>query len=239
MFELLRKAFGGKDREQPRAPERADAGSQAAPPKPALRELGVLPPPGPAALADGSGPEPTAGVVGTLRARKLAGMRDRANRLAQERQREAEAEARTAAERQDRESKQMERDRLLAQRTFQALADLIEQSAARGLDGREYPWGNCFDARRCVCSVSPAKARSTAPVGSLPAGESPNGCLDMAGNVSEWLADWYDHNCRSTRGGAWHGYDADNFRAYYRFRREPHSSSSILEFRCVSPEGSS
>ena len=134
MFELLRNAFGRKGREQERAREPVNAGSQAAPPGPALRELGELPPLDPETLADGSGPEPTTGIVGTLRARKLAGMRERANRLAQERRRDAEAAAKTAAEQQDRESKETERDRQLAHRAFQSLADLIEQSAARGLD---------------------------------------------------------------------------------------------------------
>ena len=58
------------------------------------------------------------------------------------------------------------------------------EKAARGADGREYPWGDAWDQRRCVCSMYPGRAVSTAPVGSIPSGASPCGCLDMAGNVA-------------------------------------------------------
>jgi hypothetical protein len=115
------------------------------------------------------------------------------------------------------------------------------EKAARGTDGREYPWGNGWDPRRCVCSVSPIKAESTAPVGSIPAGASPYGCMDTAGNVWEWCADWYDstRTARVLRGGAWRNLNADYFCVHYRYRNYPDNRIGNRGFRCVSPEGSS
>ena len=92
------------------------------------------------------------------------------------------------------------------------------EKAARGTDGREYPWGNNWDTTKCVNSGS-----STQSVGSLPAGVSIYGCMDMAGNVWEWCVDWYDVNYyksapsrnpsgpstgdyRVLRGGGWYNY---------------------------------
>ncbi len=62
--------------------------------------------------------------------------------------------------------------------------------AARGTDGREYPWGNQQpDDTRLHWSHTTERI-GTAPVGSYPAGASPYGVLDMLGNVSQWVADW-------------------------------------------------
>jgi serine/threonine-protein kinase len=64
------------------------------------------------------------------------------------------------------------------------------EKAARGSDGRIYPWGNALpDDKRCNFNNN---VRDTAAVGSYPDGVSPYGALDMAGNVWEWTADWYD-----------------------------------------------
>jgi len=64
------------------------------------------------------------------------------------------------------------------------------EKAARGTDGREYPWGN----QKPTCNLANYKdcVGGTSPVGSYPSGASPFGVLDMAGNVGEWVADWYE-----------------------------------------------
>jgi formylglycine-generating enzyme required for sulfatase activity len=58
------------------------------------------------------------------------------------------------------------------------------EKGARGADGRIYPWGDRWDARRC--NTSEGGKGNTTPVGAYPQGASPYGLLDMAGNVREW-----------------------------------------------------
>jgi formylglycine-generating enzyme required for sulfatase activity len=65
------------------------------------------------------------------------------------------------------------------------------EKAARGIEGQIYPWGDsppdCSKAHYSGCGEAAAL-----PVGSRPDGASPYGAMDMAGNVLEWVADWYD-----------------------------------------------
>lgn len=60
------------------------------------------------------------------------------------------------------------------------------EKAARGTDGRRYPWGNVWDAKRCNVGT-----KAPLSVGSFEEGKSIYGCLDMVGSVSEWCNDWY------------------------------------------------
>jgi formylglycine-generating enzyme required for sulfatase activity len=63
------------------------------------------------------------------------------------------------------------------------------EKAARGEDGRVYPWGNTWDASKA--NTSEGKLGRTAPVGSYTSGISPYKVHDMVGNVWEWVQDWY------------------------------------------------
>jgi eukaryotic-like serine/threonine-protein kinase len=137
------------------------------------------------------------------------------------------------------------------------------EKAARGTDGRTFPWGNSSvnaeKANYCDdnCSTSWADRNHddgfthTSPVGSYPAGASPYGALDMAGNVYEWVVDWYDDEYyrrssydnpagpttgdqRVLRGGSWLGYDY-NLRVSVR-RASPFRWNNNIGFRCVLSE---
>jgi formylglycine-generating enzyme required for sulfatase activity len=76
------------------------------------------------------------------------------------------------------------------------------EAAARGPDGRPWPWGPTFDAERCACVE--AGAGWTAPVRAHPDGAAPCGAEQLAGNVWEWVADAPDeHGWRAVRGGSY------------------------------------
>lgn len=121
------------------------------------------------------------------------------------------------------------------------------ERAARGDTGWMWPWGNEFDPARA--NVAEAARGGPTPVGSFPAGASPFGVLDLAGNVWEWTASLqapYPYNPgdgresphpvasldrrRIMRGGCWAnpGHFA---RATCRFRLPPGSSTHLLGFR--------
>jgi formylglycine-generating enzyme required for sulfatase activity len=78
------------------------------------------------------------------------------------------------------------------------------EKAARGDDGRHYPWGNNFDTNKCNGFKS--QIGNTTPVTQYPNGISPYGCYDMVGNVSEWCASHYDGERQDycvLRSGGW------------------------------------
>jgi len=64
------------------------------------------------------------------------------------------------------------------------------EKAARGTDGRTYPWGNEFDKTKLNCAES--RLEKTTSVAKYLQGRSEYGCFDMAGNVWQWTADWFD-----------------------------------------------
>ena len=120
------------------------------------------------------------------------------------------------------------------------------EKAARGTDGRTYPWGEGIDCNRanyrgCI--------GGTSPVGSFPTGASPYGALDMAGNVWEWVADWYNENYYSTspnsnpsgpnngeyrvvRGGSWN-LNERLARSAHRDLYYPDFAVNVNGFRCA------
>jgi formylglycine-generating enzyme required for sulfatase activity len=75
------------------------------------------------------------------------------------------------------------------------------EALARGADGRPWPWGDVFDEARCACAES--GWGWTAPVAAHPAGASPYGAEQLAGNVWEWVADTTPDGWAVVRGGSY------------------------------------
>jgi len=107
------------------------------------------------------------------------------------------------------------------------------EKAARGTDGRTYPWGDQWDASRCNIGGS-----GTTPVDQYPMGSSPYGCHDMSGNVLEWCSDEYRSGSavRVLRGGSWNDL-ARGVRAAFRSRNEPGYRNVNFGFRCAGFRG--
>jgi hypothetical protein len=107
------------------------------------------------------------------------------------------------------------------------------EKAARGYDGREYPWGDGFDESRCNTAESGIGA--TMSVGQYsPRGDSPYGLQDAAGNVWEWTQSEVGSGYRVVRGGSWLSAQLDA-RCTCRVWFDPDGSRDYLGFRCVSP----
>jgi formylglycine-generating enzyme required for sulfatase activity len=120
--------------------------------------------------------------------------------------------------------------------------------AARGPERRTYPWGSEPPNPTLLNSNGDADGfKMTSPVGSYPAGVSPFGALDMAGNVWEWTSDLYGPypnarvttlrgatgTTRSLRGGGWMNINPDVARAAFRNWGDPYDRIPTLGFRCA------
>ncbi len=120
------------------------------------------------------------------------------------------------------------------------------EKAARGTDGRTYPWGNEYISGYANIDErerdhGPYHLRQTSAVGNYPQGVSPYGVLDMSGNVWEWTLNEYTNHAinnvnnnrsRSLRGGSWK-YASDSARAEARLNYLPRSRRYFVGFRVV------
>jgi len=120
------------------------------------------------------------------------------------------------------------------------------ERAARGDDGRTYPWGNTAPEDRVCWYDYPTSG--TCEVGSFPSGASPHGLQDMAGNVAEWVSDWFDAystapmtdpqgptggTARVIRGGGLVRDTPTSVRSAYRQSSSPVVSYTSVGFRCA------
>ncbi|MCK6580667.1 MAG: SUMF1/EgtB/PvdO family nonheme iron enzyme [Anaerolineae bacterium] len=112
------------------------------------------------------------------------------------------------------------------------------ERAARGTDGRQYPWGEDWDPTRCNNRVIQPNIGSTSAVGIFPQGVSPCGAHDMAGNVWEWCLTEYESErddvnemgLRVLRGGSWEDFGEP---ATSRSRSGPIARSYLFGYRVV------
>ena len=120
------------------------------------------------------------------------------------------------------------------------------EKAARGTDGRIYPWGNEMNFSKLSYFPHIIKLQA---VGSFPEGASPYGVMDLAGGVWEWCADWYDDSYypqsprrnptgpdkgeyRVLRGGGWDSIRLQ-LQTSYRYYDKENRRTYNIGFRCV------
>lgn len=106
------------------------------------------------------------------------------------------------------------------------------EKAARGEDGRNFPWGDAWDPARCNTRLS--GYGGTTDVDKFPSGSSPHGCFDMSGNVWEWTSTWLNDQKKQKilKGGSWSKYGILPW-TWYRFNYEVDSGYQNVGFRCA------
>jgi eukaryotic-like serine/threonine-protein kinase len=124
------------------------------------------------------------------------------------------------------------------------------EKAARGIQGNTYPWGSQLPDNSLLNYDQ--NVGDTSAVGAYPAGASPYGAWDMAGNVWEWVNDWYGENYYMTspsenppgpssgddrvlRGGSWN-YGESIMRSAYRYANFPDYGYGNTGFRCAASD---
>jgi len=119
------------------------------------------------------------------------------------------------------------------------------EKAARGAKGKPYPWGN--DWAKGKANTQESGLKQTAPAGSFKEDVSEYGVNDLAGNVSEWVEEWFApypgnpmtsyeerNKYRVLRGGSW-DYAHSIANGYNRQYATPQSQMTAIGFRCVKP----
>jgi formylglycine-generating enzyme required for sulfatase activity len=132
------------------------------------------------------------------------------------------------------------------------------EKAARGTDGRNYPWGNGFDCKNgnfddettfdighVIGKINCDGFIQAAPVASFPEGRSPYGLYDIIGNVWEWVSDSYYHIPPSSnspyvtsgdfhviRGGSWTFHDTE-ITIHFRWQYPSYFAGRDIGFRCA------
>ncbi|HLG28881.1 MAG TPA: SUMF1/EgtB/PvdO family nonheme iron enzyme, partial [Candidatus Brocadiales bacterium] len=120
------------------------------------------------------------------------------------------------------------------------------EKAARGTDGRRFPWGNVWDIKRCNVG-----SKGSLTIGSYESGKSVYGCYDTVGSVSEWCFDWHHAGyykesppsnpkgpeiptgIRAMRGGSLFANNVYQMRCAVRWHGRPDERNRSVGFRCA------